>query len=49
MYYVKQRVKLIAFFYSSERSIIQTQKKRQHFNIRVSLSDNMTRKLNRPV
>ena len=37
-----QRVKFIEFFYSSERSIIQTQRKyRQHFNVGVFLSDNM--------
>jgi hypothetical protein len=44
-YDVQQRIKLIGVFYSSERSIIETQRKyRQHFNVRVSPSDNMIRK-----
>jgi hypothetical protein len=41
-YDVQQRIKLIGVFYSSERSIIETQRKyRQHFNVRISPSDNM--------
>ena len=41
-YDIQQRVKLIEFYYSSERSIIQTQRKSpQHFNVRVSFSDSM--------
>jgi hypothetical protein len=45
-YDVQQRIKLTGFFYSSERSIIETQRKyHQHFNVRVSHSDNMIRNL----
>jgi hypothetical protein len=39
-YDVQQRIKLTGFFYSGERSIIETQRKyRQHFNVGVSPSD----------
>ena len=42
-YDVQQRVKLIKFYYSSERSIIFKLRENspQHFNVRVSFSDNM--------
>ena len=43
---VRQRVKLIKFFYSSERLIIQIQRKyHQHFNVKVCPCDNIIRKL----
>lgn len=45
-YDVQHRIKLIGFFYFSETSIIETQRKyRQHFNVRVSPSNNMIRNL----
>ena len=46
LYDVQQRVKLIDFFFYSERSIIHSQRKfAQHFDIRVSPIDNMIRNL----
>ena len=45
-YEVQQCVKIVQFFYSSERSFILTQQKyREHFNVRTSPSLSMIRNL----
>lgn len=46
MYDAQERVNFIEFFYSSDRSITETQRKyRQHFNVKESPSDKMIENL----
>ena len=45
-YDTEKRVEIADFFYSNERSIVQTQRNyRRHFNVREAPSDNMIRNL----